>query len=304
MSNSEFKDILTKFENSEGAYIIREINGEEYIRRFEPKPRLIILGGGHIAVPLCTIAWMVGFDVVVADDRPDFANKGRFADAVSVICDGFESAINSLDITNRDYVCVITRGHRWDHLCIRKILSNNMPYYLGMIGSKRRVEGLFEQLKEDGIDAEKIKAINAPIGLKIGAVTPAEIAVSIVSQLILFKNQNAKKIDKKALQQADADIDMLKFLANSNEPRAMIMVLSSTGSTPVKPGAMMALDYSTKTYGTIGGGCSEAAAVRKARNIIGTGESCVIDIDMTNDVAEETGMVCGGTMKVLIEDIN
>lgn len=96
---------------------------------------------------------------------------------------------------------------------------------------------------------------------------------------------------------------MLHYLAESEEPKAMLLVLSSDGSTPVKPGAMMAVNSLGKGYGTIGGGCSEAALMGRARKIIGSGTSCVVEVDMTNDVAAEEGMVCGGTMRVLVEDV-
>ena len=96
---------------------------------------------------------------------------------------------------------------------------------------------------------------------------------------------------------------MLRFLAQSPQPKVCALVLSSTGSTPVKSGAMMGIDALGNGYGTIGGGCSEAAIMVRARKIMGTGTSCVVKIDMTNEVAESEGMVCGGTMRVLLEDV-
>ena len=95
---------------------------------------------------------------------------------------------------------------------------------------------------------------------------------------------------------------MLRFLAQGAQPKACALVLSSTGSTPVKSGAMMGIDALGNGYGTIGG-CSEAAIMVRARKIMGTGTSCVVQIDMTNEVAESEGMVCGGTMHVLLEDV-
>ena len=91
------------------------------------------------------------------------------------------------------------------------------------------------------------------------------------------------------------------FLAESDDKKALLLVISSTGSTPVRSGSLMAMDYLGNGYGTIGGGCSEAGVMAKARKIIREGGSCVVDIDMTNEVAESEGMVCGGTMRVLVE---
>lgn len=202
-----------------------------------------------------------------------------------------------------DYVCVITRGHRWDGECLRQILSGTLPTYLGMISSKRRVDGLISLLAEEGFDPEALDRIHAPIGLKINAQTPAEIAVSICGEMIAHRRQYVRKDSRICLEQTNTDYSMLRFLAQSTQPKACALVLSSTGSTPVKPGAMMGIDALGNGYGTIGGGCSEAAIMVRARKIMGTGTSCVVKIDMTNEVAESEGMVCGGTMRVLLEDV-
>ena len=114
----------------------------------------------------------------------------------------------------------------------------------------------------------------------------------------------SEKIRNIALSQTNTDYAMLRFLAENTQPKAYALVLSSTGSTPVEPGAMMAVDYLGNGYGTIGGGCSEAAVMVRARKIMGTGGSCVVEIDMSNEVAESEGMVCGGTMRVLLEDVS
>ena len=101
----------------------------------------------------------------------------------------------------------------------------------------------------------------------------------------------------------NTDMKTLSVLSDADTPCAILMVLTSDGSTPTDSGAIMAVDSIGRTYGTIGGGCSEAAAILKARNMIGTGERAVLDFDMSSEVAEENGMVCGGCMTVLIEDV-
>ena len=149
-----------------------------------PRERLIVLGGGHIALPVCEFGAKCGFEVHVVDDRPDFANRRRFPDAAEVICDSFENGIRRLGISAFDYVVVITRGHRHDADCLRALLPGEDPAYLGMIGSRRRTKGLLEMLKEEGFDPDRLAKICTPIGLDIGAITPAEIAVSILSEVI------------------------------------------------------------------------------------------------------------------------
>lgn len=297
-----FAEILGQLNRGERAELKLTVDGHEYLRSFVPGDRLILLGGGHVSYDVYRMAFMLGFDITVVDDRPEFANNTRFPEA-TVICDSFESAVRNIRVNDSDFVCVLTRGHRWDAECVRTILSGEMPYYLGMIGSKRRVQGLKELLGEEGFPTERINMLHAPIGLPINASTTAEIALSICSEMIAEKRRVKEFRADNELTQTNVDYDMLRFIAESEEPRAVLIVISSAGSTPVKSGSMMAVNILGKGYGTIGGGCSEAAAVSRARKVIGSGESCVINIDMSNEVAAENGMVCGGEMTIYIEDI-
>ena len=303
MGNPEFAALLAALDRGEAPTLVRRAEADTYTRRFLPPDRLILLGGGHIAQPLCAMAAMLDFSVVVVDDRPSFANAERFPQAAEVICDAFPAAIRTLAIRQTDYVCCITRGHRWDADCLRQILSGPMPWYLGMIGSSRRVSGLLGLLAEEGVDAARLSEIRAPIGLPIGALTPAEIAVSICAQLVARRREPRADSRGILLHQTNTDLEMLRQLAQGDGPRALLLVLSTTGSTPVKSGAMMAVDGAGHSWGTIGGGCSEAAVMTRARRLLGTGESRVVTVDMSNDVAESEGMVCGGTMRVLLEDV-
>ena len=295
--------VLRETEAGRASEITKEIDGERYVRRFIPEERLILLGGGHIAVPLCKMASMLDFAVTVVDDRPSFANSARFSDTAQVICESFAKAIEDLQIRPSDYVCVITRGHRWDGECLRQILRGEYPSYLGMIGSRRRVTGLLGLLREEGFDAERLAAIHTPIGLKIGAETPAEIAVSICAELVQHRRSHPAEEDDAVLERTDTNFELLRFLAEGKAPAALMTVISTMGSTPVESGAIMIMDSLGRTIGTVGGGCGEAEVMTAARHLIGTGQAKIIEVDMTNDIAEEEGMVCGGKMRVLIEDI-
>jgi xanthine dehydrogenase accessory factor len=284
-----------------------------------PPERLILLGGGHVALALCEAAAKCGFAVYVADDRPAFANAARFPWAKEVVCDAFESAIARFQITPYDYVAVLTRGHTHDGDCLRAILSNGtggsgvqpaylggsgvQPAYLGMIGSRRRVRGLLDQLLEEGYPKEKIDRICSPIGLAIGAVTPEEISISILAELIAYKRLPEHSGEgPRCCNESDLEPEMIRYLAENHEPKAVVTVLATRGSTPRGPGAKMAVDPRGRITGTIGGGCGEAVVLRDAMDLIGTGRYKVVEIDMTGDVAAAEGMVCGGTMEVLIED--
>lgn len=304
MRSSVFKGILEELKNGRTASLNITAGDLTAERIFIPADRLILLGGGHVSLALARMADMLDFSITVVDDRAAFANTERFPMSDRAICDSFAHAIDELDIRGGDYVCVLTRGHKWDSVCVEKILSGaEMPYYFGMIGSSRRVEGMTASLVERGFDPDRIARLHAPIGLRIGGITPAEIALSICAEMIRCRREQPLSFSDSALAQMNADMRMLGYLAGGTEPRAMLMVLESDGSTPVKSGAMMAVNALGEGYGTVGGGCGEAAAVSQARRIIGTGCSRIIELDMSDDAAADHGMVCGGSMRILIEDI-
>ena len=267
-----------------------------------PQERLIVLGGGHIALPVCRFGAACGFSVCVVDDRPDFANRSRFPEAEEVLCDSFENGIRKLSVTPFDYVVVITRGHRHDADCLRALLPGTMPAYLGMIGSRRRTKGLLEMLAAEGFDEDRLARICTPIGLNIGAITPAEIAVSILSEVIAYKRLPEHGDPKRCCNDSDVELSTLQYLAENHEPKSIVTVIETKGSTPRGTGAKMAVSPLGKVTGSIGGGCSEAAVIQDAVRIIGTGRFQIVDIDLTGEVAESDGMVCGGTMRVLVED--
>ena len=278
-----------------------EADGTAWVRRWIPRERLILLGGGHIALPLCRIGAMLDFSVVVVDDRPSFANQLQFPEADTVICGDFAESIESLKLRPEDFVCTITRGHRHDVDRLRQILKGTMPKYLGMIGSKRRVSGLMELLTGEGYDTERLKQVHAPIGVDIHAQTTAEIAVAISAQIVECRRKGQKFNEyQECLLQTNVDMMLLETLAALKEPLVMALVADTKGSTPVKSGAMMAVGTLGRVAGTIGGGCGEAEITQIARRMVGTRESKVVCVDMTNEVAEEEGMVCGGIMKVLL----
>lgn len=307
MASNEFETIREKLENGEGAELIREIEGRRRIRRFVPRERLILLGGGHIALSLSKMAASLGFAVTIVDDRAAFANAERFPEAERTVCDAFEPAIRALKVRGDDYVCVLTRGHRWDAECLRELLAGAEPFYLGMIGSKRRVKGLFSALADEGFAEERIARIHAPIGLPIGAVTPEEIAVSICAQLIERRRARPEGVEtassEPVLAQTNAEAAALRFLAEDGGRKALCLVIETRGSTPVKSGALMAVDAMGRGYGTVGGGCGEAAVMARARTLLGTGGTLIMEVDMTDDAAAEDGLTCGGTMRVYIEDV-
>ena len=270
------------------------------IEPFFSEPRLIILGGGHIAKPLAEFGKQVGFEIAIVDDRPFFANTNRFPDA-EVICEDFESSFEKLNVKKSDFIVIVTRGHRHDGICLRKALTFDTKY-TGMIGSKRRVDGMINQLLEEGYSKDELSKINTPIGLRIGAVTPEEIAISIIAEIISVRRngRDGKKISKAAWPEFDSEV-VEKMVTEEDDNKALITIMSSKGSVPRKAGAKMIVWYDGRTLGSIGGGCSEGEVIVKARDVILNKGYEMVHVDMTGEVAEDEGMVCGGTMEVLIE---
>ena len=166
MIKEQFAEILNKTQSNQTAQWTVDIDGTAYTRIFRPKERLILLGGGHIAQPLCSIAAMLGFGVTVVDDRPSFANHPRFPEAEQIVCDAFPHAIQALEIHEGDYLAVITRGHRYDADCLRTLLSGTMPKYLGLLGSRRRTIALLNLLEQEGFERKKLDAIHTPTGYR------------------------------------------------------------------------------------------------------------------------------------------
>lgn len=149
----------------------------------EPQPQLLMVGAGHIAVPLARFAKMVGFEVVVVDDRDKYANAERFPDADRVIAADFGATLRTFPVTQATYVVIITRAHTYDEEALRLILGKPSAY-VGMIGSRRRVQTVLRTLAAEGYDRDRLAAVRAPIGLDIGSEMPEEIALAIIAEVV------------------------------------------------------------------------------------------------------------------------
>jgi len=161
---------------------------------------IYVFGGGHIAVPLVQFAKALEFAVVVVDDRHEFANKDRFPLADEVKFGDFTELTRSIDFHESDCVVIITHAHDHDETVLKECLSKQkLPRYIGMIGSRDKVAATLSHLKEQGVSNNLIATVKAPIGLDIGAKTPAEIALSIMAEVVAVRY--GKAIDKKSIQE-------------------------------------------------------------------------------------------------------
>ena len=174
------RTVASLLQNGQDVSLIRE-------EWFCPQPKLYICGGGHVAKEVAALAAHLDFTVTVLDDRPDLANRQRFPTAERVICDSYDKLGQYLEPDA--YYVVVTPDHKADLQCVSTILPTAYRY-LGMIGSRKKVAATFENLRIAHFSEEQIQSIFAPIGLPIGAVTPAEIAFSILAQIIQEKNRH------------------------------------------------------------------------------------------------------------------
>jgi xanthine dehydrogenase accessory factor len=160
---------------------------EFFIEPLTAAPLLYIFGAGHIAVPLARLASQVGFVYTVIEDRSEFATRSRFPDAREILIGKPEELVRQLSLSSDDYIAIVSRSHELDLEILRRVITK--PFrYLGLIGSKKKRQQIFDHLREDGVAADLIDKIHTPIGLEIRAESPEEIAVSIVAELIKIKN--------------------------------------------------------------------------------------------------------------------
>lgn len=263
------------------------------------RARLVICGGGHISQPLAQMGTMLDFEVAVMDDRAEFANSARFPTAQPVLCAAFGQAFQQLEpcVPNTYYV-VVTRGHSADRQCLEEILRRNpSAAYIGMIGSRRKVAVVMEQMAADGWPNEQLARIYAPIGLKIGAQTPAEIAVCIAAQLV--------QVRRAGFAEGCLEASMLAQLENEEQPMVLATIITKEGSAPRDTGAKMLLNARGAVLsGSIGGGAGEGQVCAMAERVLQAGRPEIAVCNMTNDDAKKAGMVCGGTVTVLVEPLN
>jgi xanthine dehydrogenase accessory factor len=165
-----------------------------YIEPIEPSPELYVVGAGHVGFHLASLAHEVGFRVHVVDDREKFANAERFPYAAEVVTEDIPAWIERANLPPHAYVVIVTRGHTNDLEALRRLAPRDLRY-LGLIGSRAKVARIYEALTADNMPAAVLKQVHAPIGLDIGAVTPQEIAVSILAELIAVKHGKVKSRD-------------------------------------------------------------------------------------------------------------
>lgn len=159
----------------------------------KPKLQLVVFGAGHVGQAVAMIGALVGYHVTAVDDREEFASRKRLPyPAIELLVSDYAAATEKLTISPGTAVVIVTRGHQYDELCLKNVINSNAGY-IGMIGSRRRVLSVFKKLAGEGVAEDAFKRVHAPIGLRIGARSPQEIAVSILAEIIDHVNNPEHK---------------------------------------------------------------------------------------------------------------
>ena len=161
-----------------------------FVEPVVPAPRAFVFGGGHISKSISKVAAVAGFGSVIVDNREQFANRERFPDAEEVFAEEYEAVFPRLEINSSSYLVIVTRGHRDDMRVLRWAITTPARY-IAMIGSKRKTIAVVKELEKEGVPREAFDRLFAPMGLEIGAITPEEIAISVVAEMIAVRRAPA-----------------------------------------------------------------------------------------------------------------
>lgn len=245
--------------------------------------RLILCGGGHVSLEVAFMAQRLEFEIVVIDDRAEFANARRFPMAAQILVKPFLEALDELGGRPTDYFVILTRGHAFDKDCLGHVLRGEYAY-AGMIGSRIKVAAVMKALREEGFSQGVLSGVHTPIGLSIGAQTPAEIAVSILAEIV----------QERARKGPDAP-------PPPEEAGVLCTIVKKSGSAPRAEGTWMLVRPDGSCAGTIGGGAVEYQAKKDALALWADGgRETRKNYDLSH-AAAELGMVCGGKIEVRLE---
>ena len=258
----------------------------DIIERITAKPHLVMFGCGHVGKALYDLAALQNMDVTVMDPREGLLTQERFP-AAERICGRYE------DLLTRDfpgfiapYYCIFTHGHTYDSDCLYYALTH--PHsYIGMIGSRAKIALCFDNMREKGIIDTMLAGVHSPIGLSSNAITPQEIAISIMAQII-----SVFRTDKEAVV-----VDASLLARAAEETGIMVRVVEKSGSAPQRVGAMLFVTEKD-LCGTVGGGAIENHAIETARSMLRDDRDFLVEHHELQG-PQPLGMTCGGGTTLL-----
>lgn len=265
------------------------------IEVLNPDSKAIVFGAGHVSLPVIRLLKEIEMDITVYDDREGFDAWAYEAGADRVVIGNYDELTKNLQSDENTYFFIITQGHSSDEVCLENIIEKPFAY-IGMIGSRHRVKHYHKRFLSKGFTEEQWQKIHTPIGIRIKAKTPFEIAISIIAEVIDIKNSIVT--EKGYISDI---VDIMK--ENPDGEYVMATVVERRGSAPRDLGAKMLVAPGDVFYGTVGGGKMERTVLNEAKEVMETGSPLFHYHDMTNVEAWETSSVCGGKMRVFIEKL-
>ena len=261
---------------------------EEYRTEFiKTEPHIVVFGAGHVSKALYDMARLLSMSVTVIDERPETANKNRFPEA-EVICRPYEEFFSSDHPFFRPYYVIMTHGHSYDGRALEWVLRRPAAY-IGMIGSRGKVAATYQKMLDKGYSQSELDFVHSPIGLKIGAVTPEEIAVSILSEIIsVFRSV------KTAFTLSPGYVSSV-----IGKKGVCARIIEKRGSAPRAIGSELfyAADED-RFYGTVGGGAVEKATEDKCREMWNDRKKTEI-VHYNLSAKGDLSMICGGDVDML-----
>ena len=290
---------LTELQGCTAAGIHSVAGTDIFAERFGAVPQLVVCGGGHVAAAVVQLAKLLGLTVLAMDDREEYAQQLRLAGADKVLCLPFDKALAQVPDGAETYFVVVTRAHAFDVDCLKVILKKPAAY-VGMMGSRGRAALVRRQLLEAGIDAERVEALYAPIGLSISSQTAEEIALSILAEIVQVKNARPQTEGF-----APALLAAMEQAAQNGQPAVLATIIARHGSTPREVGSKMLLLPDGTTVGSVGGGIMEYRTRQAAAEMLAGHTASVQTVTFSADGKNEDAAVaaCGGSMELLLEII-
>lgn len=264
----------------------KPIEEADLVEHIKPEPHLFIFGAGHVSKALYNLAVLQEMKVTVADERAEVCNAERFPLANRILMPYSTILQTEFDVISPYYV-IVTHGHVYDSQCLEYAL-NHKSSYIGMIGSKGKVATTMQKMLDKGFSQERLAQVCSPIGIKIGAVTPEEIAISIMAEVISYFRSDKNLVT--------VDPNLIKTMANKHG--VDVRIVEKHGSAPRSVGSQMFVSEDGKLYGTIGGGAIENMSIEIAKQMIKDNSTYHLEHFML-DASSDLGMICGGDAKVI-----
>jgi len=281
-----YKDGKLLFSDSEDA-----VSKPDLVESIVAEPHLVLFGSGHVGKALYDLAVLQDMKVTVFDPRTELLTKERFPKATRIVGEYDDILSKEYEEFHAPYYCIFTHGHINDEQCLLYTLRH--PHaYIGMIGSKAKIAHCMNIVHEAGITDDMMTKLHTPIGLSINAVTPQEIAIAIMAQIIsVFRtDKNAVAIDAQIVRKA------------ATEKGIMARIIKKDGSSPRSVGSMMFVTEKD-IFGTVGGGAVEKAAIDRARELLRKNERLLIE-NYSLRPMEPLQMTCGGENTIMFKLIS